>query len=403
MPSLRSERVVFVDDVRPASVRWENGVIVEIGDGPAERDYGDLVVLPGLVDTHVHVNEPGRTEWEGFATATRAALAGGTTAIVDMPLNSIPPTTTVEALEEKRTAADGQLSVDVAFWGGIVPNSMESLSGLVSEGVCGFKVFLSDSGVSEFPPVEVPALTGIVLDVPILVHAEAEDLLGEPGPTYAEYLASRSPVAEATAIGRVAGLASPTHILHVSSGEGVDAIATSQGMTGETCPHYLIFSDEDVRGTEFKCAPPIRDKEHREALWEGLLAGTLSMIVSDHSPAPMELKRGDFTEAWGGISSVQLRLPIVWSEAAGRGIDFATLGRWLALAPARLAGLDDRKGSIEIGKDADFVVFDPDADMVVRGRDLHHRHPVTPYEGMHLRGGLVDTILGSPARMLLRK
>lgn len=403
MPSLRSDRVVLGDEVRPATVRWDRGVIVEVGDGEAERDYGDLVVLPGLVDSHVHVNEPGRTEWEGFVTATAAARAGGTTTIVDMPLNSLPPTTSVAALEAKRAAAEGKHDVDLAFWGGIVPGSSGEIPGLVAQGVCGFKVFLTDSGVPEYPPVDVAALSSLSLDVPLLVHAEADELLGEPGPTYEEYLASRPPEAEAAAIRDVSALDAPVHILHVSSADGVDAITSSSGVTGETCPHYLTFTSEDVTGVVFKCAPPIRTEEHREALWDGLRSGSLSMVVSDHSPAPANLKRGDFATAWGGISSVQLRLVATWTGAAARGFDFADLARWLALAPARLAGLDDRKGSIEVGKDADFVVFDPDGETVVVGADLLHKNPETPYEGKRLRGSVLDTWMGSPARMLNRK
>jgi allantoinase len=402
VPSLRSSRVVLDDEVRPASVHWEDGVVVAIGDRSADDDFGDLVVFPGLVDSHVHVNEPGRAEWEGFATATRAAHAGGATTIVDMPLNSVPPTTTVEALEAKRRVAEGKLGVDVAFWGGIVPGSADNVPALVESGVCGFKIFLIDSGVPEYPPIDVSMLAELSLRLPILVHAESDELVGEPGPTYAEYLASRPPDAEAKAIRDVAGLDCPVHILHVSSGDGVDAIASSPGVTGETCPHYLTFIDEDVTGVEFKCAPPIRGREHREALWEALVAGTLDMVVSDHSPAPPELKRGDFATAWGGISSLQIRLPVVWTGAAPRGIDFAILSSWLSHAPAVLAGLDDRKGSIAVGKDADFAVFDPDGETLVRGHDLNHRHPLTPYEGMRLRGRLADTMLGSPARMLTR-
>ncbi len=401
MQSLRSNRVVVDGETRPATVRWVDGVVVDIGEGQADQDFGDLVILPGLVDSHVHVNEPGRSDWEGFETATRAALAGGTTTIVDMPLNSVPPTTTLSGLEAKLAAARGKLAVDVAFWGGIVPDSSGEIGGLVEHGVCGFKTFLTDSGVPEFPPTPIEDLDGLALGVPLLVHAEADDHLGEPGPTYAEYLASRPARAEVVAIERVALLDSPVHILHVSSGDGVDAIASSK-VTGETCPHYLIFADEDVTGTEFKCAPPIREKAHRQALWDGLISGTLSMVVSDHSPSPPGMRTGDFATSWGGISSLQLRLPLTWTGAADRGVGFEQLGSWLAHAPARLAGLADRKGSIEVGKDADFVVFDPDDETVVRGRELHHRHPITPYEGMTLRGRVVDTILGSPARMLER-
>lgn len=402
MVTLSSTRVVTADGVRPATIRAEEGQIVEIGEGPADHDYGDLVLMPGLVDSHVHVNEPGRTEWEGFDSATRAALAGGTTTIVDMPLNSVPPTTTVFALEQKRRSAQGQIAMDVAFWGGIVPGSMDHVRPLIEAGVCGFKVFTTDSGVPEFAAVDQELLGGLHLDVPLLVHAEATDLLGMSGADYASYLASRPPEAEAVAIDRVAAVDAPVHILHVSSGEGVDAIARHPGITGETCPHYLTFTDDDVTGVEFKCAPPIRGAEHREALWEGLRSRTLAIVVSDHSPAPSDLKQGGFDTAWGGISSLQIRLPVVWDGAVRRGFALADLVDWLARGPARLAGLGDRKGSIEVGKDADVVVFDPDGVTHVIGPDLHHRHPLTPYEGMEFRGRVVDTILGSPARMLTR-
>lgn len=403
MTTIRSTRVVLENEVRPATLRVDNGSIAEVGSGPADRDYGDLVILPGLVDSHVHVNEPGRTDWEGFASATRAALAGGTTTIVDMPLNSIPPTTSVAALEEKRRAAAGQIRVDVGFWGGIIPGSTGQVEALVESGVCGFKVFLTDSGVSEFRPVRAEELTGLSLDVPLLVHAETDEHLGSPGSDYASYLASRPPAAEAAAVDAVSGLDVPVHILHVSSADAVDVIAANPGMSAETCPHYLTFTDEDVTGVEFKCAPPIRERAHREALWEGLNSGTLSMVVSDHSPAPPELKQGDFATAWGGISSLQLRLPLTWTGAAERGVGLEVLARWLAFAPARLAGLGDRKGSIEVGKDADLVVFDPDGETVVRGADLYHRHPLNPYEGMRLRGRVIDTVKARPARMLARK
>ena len=402
MPSLRSTRVVFDGETRPATVHFDRGLIVAVDDAVPDRDYGDHVVLPGLVDSHVHVNEPGRTDWEGFATATRAALAGGTTTIVDMPLNSIPPTTTLDGLEEKRRAADGKLSCDVAFWGGIVPGSLQEVPGLVAAGVCGFKVFLTDSGVPEFPPMDVEDLTSTTFKVPLLFHAEADEHLGTPGRSYAEFLASRPPVAESAAIERLSRLDSPVHVLHVSSADAVAAVAAQPGTSGETCPHYLTFTDEEVTGTSFKCAPPIRDREHREALWEGLRSGALSMVVSDHSPSPPEMKDGDFATAWGGISSLQLRLPVTWTGASTRGFGMTDLAGWLALEPARLAGLADRKGSVEIGSDADFVVFDPDGETVVRGAELLHRHPITAYEGMRLRGRVVDTLMGGPGRMLAR-
>ena len=403
MPSLRSRSVVTGEGLRPATVRWEDGHIVEIGDGPADHDFGDLAVLPGLVDSHVHVNEPGRTEWEGFATATRAALAGGTTTIVDMPLNSIPPTTNIDALEAKKRSADGKIVVDVAFWGGIVPGSVDLVPDLVDAGVCGFKVFLTDSGVSEFPPVAIDDLGGLTLDVPLLVHAEADDFLGTPGPTYPEYLASRPAMAEAEAIRRLGAVDAAVHILHVSSAEGVEAILAGHGISGETCPHYLTFTVEDVTSTLFKCAPPIREAEHREALWEGLRNGVLTMVVSDHSPSPPELKAGDFATAWGGIASLELRLPATWTGARERGFGLEDLARWLSLAPAALAGLDESKGSIEVGKDADFTIFDPEGETTVDPSRLLQRHPSTPYEGMRLGGQVVDTIKGAPARMLGRK
>ena len=395
MNTISSRAVLIEGEFRPASIRFEDGVIVEIGDHYlSDLDYGHLPILPGLVDSHVHVNEPGRTDWEGFSTATAAAVAGGTTTIVDMPLNSIPPTTTVAALGAKRAAAEGKLSCDVAFWGGIVPGSETELESLVADGVCGFKVFLTDSGVSEFPPVDVAGIADLDLDVPLLVHAEWPALIGESGPDYDSYLASRPPEAEAEAIRRLSGLGGPVHILHVSSSDGVDAITEGPvSMTGETCPHYLTFIDGDVTGTEFKCAPPIRGADHRAALWEGLRTGTLSMVVSDHSPSPPALKEGDFASAWGGIASVQLRLPVTWDGAAKRGIDLETVTGWLSAAPAALAGLAQRKGSIEVGKDADFVVFDPDGTTSVKGDALLHRHPSTPYEGMTLRGKVVASIL----------
>lgn len=399
-------------ETRPATVIFGDGLIQSIDDrSPADTDYGDLVVMPGLVDSHVHVNDPGRADWEGFATATEAAAAGGTTTIVDMPLNSVPPTTTVAALDEKRVAARGRLSVDVAFWGGLVPGSLAELAPLAEEGVCGFKAFMVDSGVPEFPLVDQDLLgRGLLevgtLGVPALVHAEWPDLLLAPHGdhrSYATYLATRPPESEAKAVrwlsqqARAGGAA--VHVLHVSSSDGVEAIANSAGaLSGETCPHYLTFCADDIPdgATLFKCAPPIRGRLHREALWDALLDGTLEMVVSDHSPAPpavKEVKSGDLLRAWGGISSLQLRLPAVWDGASRRGIALERLGEWMAGAPARLAGLDGSKGAIAVGADADFVVWDPDGVTAVSGASLRHRHPLTPYEGMELRGQVIETLL----------
>ena len=368
---------------------FEEGVITDISPTLlADRDFGDLVVMPGLVDSHVHVNEPGRAEWEGFRTATSAAAAGGTTTIVDMPLNSVPPTTSVAALMAKRAAADGLLAVDVAFWGGLVPGSLPEMHSLVEEGVCGFKSFLVDSGVPEFPPVSTDLLReGLealgLIRIPLLVHAEDRKALRQPegDPSlYRTYLDSRPVESERKAVEGVAMLARQTgssaHILHVSSGDAADGIANnSEVLTGETCPHYLTFAADEIPegATQFKCAPPIRNSAHREALWEALEEGSLAMVVSDHSPAPRDLKQidsGDFVKAWGGISSLQLRLPVTWTGASQRGVGLPELARWLSAGTARLAGLDDRKGSISIGSDADLVVCDPDGVTEVRGADL---------------------------------
>ena len=402
MTSYKSTRVVVDGEVRPATVRAESGKVVAIGNGSADHDLGDLVVLPGLVDCHVHVNDPGRAHWEGFDSATRAAIAGGTTTIVDMPLNSVPPTTSVSALEEKRAAADGRIHCDVGFWGGVIPGSESNIEALEEVGVCGFKVFLTDSGVPEFPAI--PEVGSLKLHTPMLVHAESDRHLSEPiDGSYDAYLASRPAAAERAAIESLYQSTNRVHILHVSSGEAAAAVAAGPAnMSGETCPHYLTFTAEDVTGTEFKCAPPIRGAEDREALWEGLRTGQIAMVVSDHSPSPPSMKKGDFAGAWGGISSVQLRLVATWHGAEQRGFDLTDVARWLGSEPARLAGLDDRKGAIEVGRDADLVIFDPDDETLVRGVDLAHRHPLTPYEGMRLKGRVVDTVLGSPARMLSR-
>lgn len=409
MLSIKSTRVVLADGERPATVRFDDGVIVDVGEGPADVDLGDLVVLPGLVDAHVHVNEPGRTEWEGFATATRAAAAGGTTTIVDMPLNSIPPTVDPDALAVKRAAAEGQISVDVAFWGGIIPGSESHVPALVDAGVCGFKAFLVDSGVPEFPPMTAAALADVVerlRGTPLLIHAEdhglLEEAVGDPR-SYITYLSTRPGRSEAAAIDSIGPLTAraSVHILHVSGADAIQAIrrvGTTGGLTAETCPHYLTFTAIDIPdgATAFKCAPPIRTAEDREALWDALADGTLSMVVSDHSPAPPDVKDlagGSFIEAWGGIASLELRLPAVWDGAVRRGYGPGQLAEWLARAPARLAGLDQRKGDIAQGRDADLAVFDPDGVTNVSAESLRQRHGLSPYDGMALRGAVVATYL----------
>ncbi len=444
---LRSTRVVLPDGVRPASIHIDNGTITRIEaarlKGSPERsaslsgeriDAGDLVISPGLVDTHVHVNEPGRTEWEGFDTATRAAAAGGVTTIVDMPLNSIPATTGVEALEAKRSAARGRVHVDVAFWGGVVPGNASALDALIDAGVRGFKCFLAPSGVEEFPHVDERDLREALpilacRGVPLVVHAEDPQLLGSPERlalhrrVYATYLSSRPPAAERVAVDLIIRLAhefnAHVHIVHVACAEAVEAIAGAKAngvrITAETCPHYLTFTAGEVRdgATEFKCAPPIREAVHREALWDGLRSGALDLVATDHSPAPPAMKGrgsaslsgergGDFITAWGGIASLELSLAVVFTafdverrlQPGDGAVDHSTLrkvAQWMSAAPADLAHLGARKGRIAVGYDADLVIWDPDAEWIVEPARLQQRHKLTPYAGRTLRGAVRET------------
>jgi allantoinase len=414
---IRSRRVVTPDGIREACLHVEDGRIARVAafdDVPAGLqavEAGDLAILPGLVDTHVHVNEPGRTEWEGFASATRAAAAGGVTTIVDMPLNSVPPTTTPEALARKRRAAEGACHVDVGFWGGAVPESLGHLGELHAEGVFGFKAFLCDSGVEEFPSLDLAHLRSAMeeaaaLDALLLVHAELPEVLAEaaggldgadPG-AYLTYLASRPDEAEERAVELVVEEASRTgcrvHVLHVSSADSLGALDGAGGVTAETCPHYLTLAAEEIGPgrLEFKCAPPIREAANRERLWGGLRAGALGAVVSDHSPCTPELKSGSFFEAWGGIASLQLGLRAVWTGARRRDLGLEDLARWMSEGPARIAGLRT-KGAIEAGRDADLVLFDPGHSAACDPGELHHRHPVTPYAGHLLDGRIAATYL----------
>jgi allantoinase len=428
---VRSRQAVLPEGTRPAAVAVSGPVIAAVAgygeplDAARDVDLGDLALLPGLVDTHVHVNEPGRTEWEGFWAATRAAAAGGVTTICDMPLNSLPPTVSLAALAEKRTAAAGKCWVDVAFWGGAVPGNSDALRPLHQAGVIGFKCFLIDSGVPEFPPLEPAELRSVLgslaaMDSLLIVHAEdAAEVKPASGRDFGSFVASRPPVAERRAIEKVIGAAAATgaraHIVHLSAAECVAMIAGAKGagirLTAETCPHYLYFAAEQVPdgATEFKSCPPIRDAVNREALWRGLEAGVIDCVVSDHSPCPPELKAsasGDFGAAWGGIASLQLGLSAVWTVARRRGRTLDDVIRWMAAAPAGLAGLPG-KGRLAPGCDADLVAFDPDETYVVEADRLQQRHPVTPYSGrtltgrvrqVWLRGGpLLDPDSGVPA------
>jgi allantoinase len=422
---IRGRRVVTPDGERPAAIHIENRTITRVSryddvdvEGAEVVDGGDLVIAPGLVDSHVHVNEPGRTEWEGFDSATRAAAAGGITTIVDMPLNSIPATVDVAALELKRQAARGRCHVNVGFWGGIVPGNEEHIGPLIGAGVRGFKCFLVPSGVPEFPMVTdqdlrralpVLARTGGLM-CPLLVHAEDLSTLKEASGdarAYSTFLATRPVAAEVAAVDRMAALAAEyrvrVHIVHVSSADGLASVARAQAsgvaMTAETCPHYLTFSADEIAdgATAFKCAPPIRQASHREALWHGLGRGLCDMVVTDHSPAPPALKSvatGDFVTAWGGIASLQLSLAAVWTGAAGRGHTVKDITQWMSRQPAILCGLSHRKGAIEVGYDADIVLWDPDASVQVEGTRLQHRHALTPYEGRTLRGAVRATYVG---------
>ena len=407
---VRARRVVLPDGERPAAVHVADGVVTTVTGfddaGPEPVTLADdEVLLPGLVDSHVHVNEPGRTEWEGFASATRAAAAGGITTIVDMPLNSIPPTVDVEALHVKRAAAGGQVSVDVAFWGGAVPGNAGQLQRLLAAGAVGVKCFLLDSGVPEFPPLDDEGLRAALTELAevdglLIAHCEDDGVIAAApeagGPSYAAFLASRPGAAEETAIGRLVAAARATgarvHVVHLADAGALPMLraARAEGVriTVETCPHYLTFSAEEVPDgdTSFKCCPPIREAAHREALWAALAAGDIDLVVSDHSPCTPELKRldvGDFALAWGGIAGLQVTLPVVWSGARARGLALSDVVRWMSAAPAQLTGLTG-KGGIEPGRDADLVAFAPDERWSVG--QLHHRNPVTPYAGRELTG-----------------
>lgn len=413
---IRSRRVVTPVGVRPASVFIEKGRIVRVGEWDDDirdlqlDDAANSIVMPGIVDTHVHVNEPGRTEWEGFETATRAAAAGGVTTILDMPLNSIPATTTVAALEAKREAARGKTSVNVEFIGGVVPGNSAHLEPLAKAGVRAFKCFLSPSGVDDFPNVTEADLREAfpilaTLGLPLMVHAEDPACLiaGGTSRKYADYLASRPVEAEQSAIELMVRLMewcpTPVHIVHLSSASSLDIISKAKDkgfpLTVETCPHYLTFAAEEIPdgATEYKCAPPIRGAAERDALWDALIAGDIDLVASDHSPCPPSMKAsdGEFFGCWGGIASLQLSLSAVWTGARVRGVAAERIADWMSASPAKLAGLSGRKGVIADGYDADIAIWNPDASFVVDASVLFHRHHVTPYEARNLFGVVQST------------
>ena len=446
---VRGERIATANGIGPAALHLAGGRVMRISHvddigGASSTEVLDtegLLVIPGLVDTHVHINEPGRTEWEGFASATRAAAAGGITTLLDMPLNSVPATTKSSALDKKRKSAARQCRVDVGFLAGVVPGNTDELASLWAEGVFGFKCFLVPSGVNEFHHVTASDLRNAMpvlsqLRAPLLVHAELPgpieavipDLRGKERNAYATYLFSRPPAAEVQAVQLMLDLARVyrvrLHIVHVSANEVLpllrEARADGVSVTAETCPHYLAIEAEQIPtgATEFKCAPPIRGNGNREHLWQALQEGLLDFIVSDHSPCPPALKRresGDFFAAWGGIASLALTFPVVWTEMRARSLEFTQLLRWMSEGPARFVGLHRLKGRLATGYQADFAIVDPEEAFEVTTGDLHQKHPISPYLGRALYGRVLATYLrgqlvygdgdtfGEPAGRLLKR
>ncbi|MFM9371491.1 allantoinase AllB [Streptomyces sp. Da 82-17] len=415
---LRSTRVVTPEGTRAASVAVADGKIAavlpydaEVPEGARLEDFGDDALLPGIVDTHVHVNDPGRTEWEGFWTATRAAAAGGITTLVDMPLNSLPPTTTVDNLRTKQEVARTKAHIDIGFWGGALPDNVQDLKPLHDAGVYGFKCFLSPSGVDEFPHLDREQLAASMGEIAgfgglLIVHAEdPHELDSAPhlsGPKYGDYLQTRPRISEDVAIKGLIETAkrldARVHVLHLSSSDALPLIAAAKAegvkLTVETCPHYLTLTAEEVPdgASEFKCCPPIRESANQDLLWQALADGTVDCIVTDHSPSTADLKTDDFATAWGGISGLQLSLPAIWTAARERGHSLDDVVRWMSARTSELVGLD-QKGAIEAGRDADFAVLAPDETFTVDPAGLQHRNKVTAYAGKTLHGVVKSTWL----------
>lgn len=416
--ALISNRIITPGGIKKGFVLIKDGKIIDVVDELPEGDWviedmGDHVVMPGIVDPHVHINEPGRTEWEGFDTATKAAIAGGITSLIEMPLNASPVTTTVEAFEKKLRSAEGKLHTNCGFWGGIIPGNEKDIEPLIERGVLGFKAFLTHSGIDEFPNATEDDLRKAMPIIakhglPLLVHCELS--VDSPQSTvhsrsYSNYLASRPKKWEDDAIALMIHLCEEfncrTHIVHLSSAGSIEQIinAKQKGLplTVETCQHYLYFNAEDIPDgrTEFKCAPPIREKENNEQLWDALKDGTIDFVATDHSPAPPEMKQldsGDFMKAWGGISSIQFALPVLWTAAKKHDCSLTDVARWLGERPAVLPQLKT-KGRIEKGYDADLTIWDPEGSFTVTENSIRHRHKITPYLGEELHGVIHQTWL----------
>ena len=414
-----SQRVLTPKGERPAAILIQEEKIMDVvsiseipSDCPVE-DMKNDVVMPGLVDTHVHINEPGRTDWEGFETATKAAAAGGITTLVDMPLNCIPVTTTVDALNEKIAATKNQLWVDCGFYGGLIPDNLQDIESLADAGVLGFKAFLSHSGIDEFPNINEKHLREALpifanKGIPILVHAELENgaIQSEDHSTYKSFQDSRPKSWENNAVKLLIQLSKEfdarIHIVHLSSADILAEIAQTRNdgypISVETCPHYLHFSSEHISDgdTRFKCAPPIWESDNKEKLWSGLENGLINFITSDHSPCTAELKNlevGDFEKAWGGISSIQFTLPVIWTECKTRGYSMDQLINWMSKQPAKFIGKDQQKGQISPGFDADLVCWNPDEKYIIQKEAIHHKNKLTPYEGESLYGVVNATFL----------
>ena len=421
--AIKSKRVITPQGIKEAIVIIQDEKILDVVaelpidfDGTIE-DVGNSVIMPGLIDCHVHINEPGRTDWEGFDTATKAAAAGGIASLIEMPLNASPVTTTAENFKIKLDAAENKLHVNCGFWGGVVPDNYDDLEALLQSGVFGLKAFLTHSGIDDFPNTNAEHLRKALLllkkyNKPLLVHCELDaenrdSILLEQNPrSYQAYLKSRPKAWENNAVKLMIDLCRETnshvHLVHISSSEALPLIraAKEEGLplTAETCPQYLFFNAEDIAdgATAFKCAPPIREKENNEKLWEALKDGTLDFIVTDHSPASPELKEiesGNFKKAWGGIAGLQFLLPVVWTAAKERGFSLEQISKLLCGNIANFLRINSSKGKLQKNFDADITIWNPEQKFIVEPSMIQHRHKITPYLNLELTGVIEQTFV----------